>query len=142
MSVVLKPEMKRWLVEKAEDVLDGAGPALQMKQVSQLRNMLQVSQRDSEVPVLVNFLRYQVGRQATRRFWEPIYTKVEKNLKEIEERCKKEYDDEEQRARGVAIQHYFGFMVRHYVYLQAQQGTRHRQGGRESGPRNREWQRR
>lgn len=111
MSVELSPELKNALVNKAETIAGLA--ASQKDQAAQLRNLLQIAQRESEVAVLQNFVRYQRGRRATRDFWTPIEEPVNAYLKEIE--TKWAPDDPE--LRKAAIIHFFGYMVRQYVYL-------------------------
>ena len=118
MSDDLTPTMKRWLVEEAERILDGAkgsGAAFR-NQASQLRNMVQIAQRESEVPVLRNFIRYQTGRKATQRFWSLIQADVIKVLDEIGKKFPAE-DLQKAEERRIAIQSFFGYLVRHYVYL-------------------------
>ena len=60
MSANLSPLDKRWLVEQAEAILDKVRDARGFRgQTSQLRNLLQIAQTESEIPVLRNFIRYQ-----------------------------------------------------------------------------------
>jgi CRISPR-associated Csx10 family RAMP protein len=118
MSDDLTPTVKRWLVEEAEKILDGAkgaGAAFR-NQTSQLRNMVQIAQRESEVPVLRNFIRYQSGRKATQRFWSLIQADVIRVLDEISKKFPGE-DPKKAEERRTAIQSFFGYLVRHYVYL-------------------------
>ncbi len=106
-----EPEVgsKSWLVGRAENILGNQVPR---NQASQLRNLVQITQKESEVPVLANFIRYQAGRKATGGFWRPIHKQVIEVLQKIEEKFPAE--DE----RKAAIQNFFGYMVRHYVYLE------------------------
>lgn len=119
MSADLDPATKRWLVGEAETTLDRVKKDRDFgRQTSQLRNMLQIVQTESEIPVLRNFIRYQTGRKATQKFWQLIYDDVLKTLAEIETRFPGE------QARRRALQSYFGYLVRHYVYLnEAQRQT-------------------
>ena len=111
---------KRWLVKEAEDLLEkvkekpGFGDSRQGA-TSQLRNLLQIAQQESEVPVLRNFIRYQTGRKATQKFWKLICDDLIRVLAEIDAKphLQKAAD------RKLAIQLFFGYMVRHYVYLHA-----------------------
>ena len=107
-SIELEAGAKRWLLDEAEKITEQA-PAGK-DQASQLRNLMQIAQRESDVKVLSNFIRYQVGRTTTRAFWQPIHGKVIRVLEEIQLRVPPE-------ARGVAVQSFFAFMLRHYVYL-------------------------
>jgi CRISPR-associated Csx10 family RAMP protein len=118
MSDELTPTVKRWLVGEAEKILDGAkgaGAAFR-NQTSQLRNMVQIAQQESEVPVLRNFIRYQSGRKATQRFWSLIQADVIRVLDEIGKQFPGE-DPQKAEERRTAIQSFFGYLVRHYVYL-------------------------
>ena len=74
---------------------------------------LQIAQGESEVAVLRNFVRYQAGRRATKAFWLLIYQQVIEVLEEIA----KKPELQEEAARRKAIQQFFGYMVRHYVFL-------------------------
>ncbi len=111
MKHELSPALKRQLVKDAEEIAGIAGS--KRNQASQLRNLIQVTQVESEVPVLINFIRYQAGRRATKDFWWGIEDRVLKVLKAIDENA--ELTEPEMRRR--AIQHFFGYMVRQYVYL-------------------------
>ena len=112
VSSNLSPLDKRWLVERAEDILDKAKDTKGFRgQTAQLRNLLQIVQTESEIPVLRNFIRYQSGRRVTRGFWQLIIDDVIATLEEIGTR----FSDDDQ--RRVALQSFFGYLVRHYVYL-------------------------
>lgn len=120
MTNDLDPATKRWLVGQAEKILNEAkrkdDRALK-NQASQLRNMLQIAQRESEIPVLRNFIHYQAGRKATQKFWGAIQDEVIAVLEEIGKRYGGE-DDASVRQRRTAIQHFFGYLVRHYIYVE------------------------
>ncbi len=112
MTANLSPLDKRWLVGQAEMVLDKVKMDRSFRgQTSQLRNLLQIVQRESEIAVLRNFIRYQSGRRATRGFWQLIVDDLLVVLEEIGGR----FPDEKMRQR--ALQSFFGYLVRHYVYL-------------------------
>lgn len=112
MASVLSAGTKSWLVEKAEEILDRVqGQDGFRDQTSQLRNMVQIAQEESEIPVLRNFIRYQTGRKTTAKFWSLIQKEVIAVLEEI---GKNFVDDS---LRKAAIQQFFGYLVRHYVYL-------------------------
>ena len=113
MSVRLPSTIKRELVEAAEKIADKV--QAQRNQASQLRNLLQIAQTESDVKVLANFIHYQAGRnnKSLREFWEPIQLDVIRELKAIEKRP--ELQDEE--LRRIAIQHFFGYIVRHYFFV-------------------------
>jgi len=112
MSAQLSADEKRTLVTAAETILDAASQRDGFKdQTSQLRNMVQIAQEESEVAVLRNFIRYQTGRKATQKFWQLIDKGVIDQLLEIDRR------HSEHASRKLAIQSFFGYMVRHYVYL-------------------------
>jgi hypothetical protein len=116
MSVDLAPSIKSRLVGQAEDILDKVKTDGAFKgQTSQLRNMLQIVQTESEFLVLRNFIRYQTGRKATRKFWLLIHDGVLAVLAQIDA----ELSDE--KARRAALQSFFGYLVRHYVYLSESQ---------------------
>ncbi|HEY6322433.1 MAG TPA: hypothetical protein VJA16_12825 [Thermoanaerobaculia bacterium] len=112
MTANLSSLDKQWLVEKAEEILTNAkGQRAFRGQTSQLRNLLQIAQSESEITVLRNFVRYQSGRRATRAFWQLIVDDLVAVLEEIGKR----YPDEDLRRR--ALLSFFGYLVRHYVYL-------------------------
>lgn len=114
MGNVLKAETKRWLVEEAEEILRKVQEADGFRdQTSQLRNLVQIAQEESEVAVLRNFIRYQTGRKTTQKFWGLIHKDVIRVLEEIEGRDELADGD----LRKAAIQQFFGYLVRHYVYL-------------------------
>ncbi len=126
MNQALDSELKNWMVKKAETIADKASEKRGQK--AQLRNLMQVAQVESEVAVLRNFLQYQAGRQATRSFWGPIYEDVNAALEEIARRLGSASEAE----RRQAIQRFFGYMVRRYVFKTELRGG----GGRGSqGPR-------
>jgi hypothetical protein len=114
------------LVKKAEGILDRTHANETPKgkksklwgQTAQLRNLVQITQSESEVPVLRNFIRYQQGRRSTRDFWEMIGDDVIKVLEEVDAAAQNE------EARGRAIRNFFGYLVRHYVYLNETQRPR------------------
>lgn len=113
MSFRLPSSIKRELVEAAEKIADKV--QAQRNQASQLRNLLQIAQTESDVKVLANFIHYQAGRnnKSLREFWEPIQLDVIQQLDAIEKRP--ELQDEE--LRRMAIQHFFGYLVRHYFFV-------------------------
>ncbi|HEV7504984.1 MAG TPA: RAMP superfamily CRISPR-associated protein [Thermoanaerobaculia bacterium] len=108
------PDLKSWMVEQAEAILNRVKGERDFKgATSQLRNLLQITQQESEIPVLENFLNYQRGRRATRDFWKLIHEPVVGALKEIEKRTTGQGAE----TRRIAIQQFFGYLVRHYIYL-------------------------
>ncbi|MES1244632.1 MAG: hypothetical protein ABUT39_23700 [Acidobacteriota bacterium] len=114
MASALQSDTKKWLVEQSEGILGRvAGKEGFGEQVSQLRNLVQIVQEESEVAVLRNFIRYQSGRKTTQKFWSLICDDVIRTLELIEAR--QELADEV--LRKAAIQQFFGYLVRHYVYL-------------------------
>lgn len=114
------------LVKKAEGILDRTHEKEKPKgkksklwgQTAQLRNLVQITQSESEVPVLRNFIRYQQGRRSTRDFWEMIGDDVIKILEEVDVAA------QDPAARSWAIRNFFGYLVRHYVYLNETQRPR------------------
>lgn len=128
MGSALQAGTKKWLVEESERILDRVkGDNDFRDQVSQLRNLVQIVQEESEVAVLRNFIRYQSGRKTTKDFWILICDDVIGTLEQIEAR--KELADEA--LRKAAIQQFFGYLVRHYVYLdRVGRDARARRGGR------------
>lgn len=127
----LSPELKRKLVTRAEEVADKADH-LQAREVSQLRNLVQVAQQESEVAVLVNFIRYQAARKATEKFWQSLHPSVCAALEEFG--AHPDLVDLPERRR-VAFQHFFGYLVRAYLY-RARRPAPDRQGApRPGGPR-------
>lgn len=127
MNQALDPDLKRWMVEAAERIADKA--SINRGQKAQLRNLMQIAQEESEVPVLKNFLEYQAGRQATRKFWGPIHQEVIAALAEIAQRT----PDDAERRRRLAIQSFFGYMVRRYVYKTETASGGHGRGGSHGG---------
>ncbi len=114
MSRQPEDRLKTWLVEQAESILDDVKTNRNFRNAtSQLRNLVQITQQESEVAVLENFLNYQRGRRATRDFWTLVHEPVVKVLKEIETRTVTQGAE----ARRAAIQQFFGYLVRHYIYL-------------------------
>lgn len=119
MSAQLPSAIKKELVSKAEAIAEKATGGEKAKgkraegQVAQLRNMIQVTQTEGEVAVLANFIRYQAGRKATSAFWQPIEADVVAVLRDVE----KDSRLEDAALKHRAIQHFFGYLVRHYVYL-------------------------
>ncbi|HEX5716602.1 MAG TPA: hypothetical protein VF179_10615 [Thermoanaerobaculia bacterium] len=112
MGSAVNAGTKRWLVGEAEQILDRVqGQDGFRDQTSQLRNLVQIVQEESEVSVLRNFIRYQTGRKTTSKFWSLIHKDVIKVLEEIEKNLTGED------LRKAAIQQFFGYLVRHYVYL-------------------------
>ena len=106
--------LKTWMVEQAEEILDKVKKDDHFKNAtSQLRNLVQITQQESEVAVLENFLNYQRGRRSTKDFWALIHEPVVKTLKEIKDRTEGQGPE----ARRIAIQQFFGYLVRHYIYL-------------------------
>ena len=106
--------LKAWMVEQAEAILDKVKTEKHFKNATaQLRNLVQITQQESEVAVLENFLNYQRGRRATRDFWKLIHAPVVKVLKDIEEKTAGVSVED----RRLAIQQFFGYLVRHYIYL-------------------------
>jgi hypothetical protein len=104
------------MVEKAEGILNRVKDDRDFgDQTSQLRNLVQITQEESEVSVLRNFIRYQTGRKATQKFWGLIHREVIEVLEEIGKKPELQEDG----ARKTAIQQFFGYLVRHYVYLEA-----------------------
>jgi hypothetical protein len=117
MSAQLAASEKRTLVTAAEKILDAVKSRDHFKdQTSQLRNLVQIAQEESEVPVLRNFIRYQTGRKATGKFWLLIHQGVVQELERIET------SHQEEAVRKLAIQSFFGYLVRHYVYLNKMAG--------------------
>ena len=116
MGAALTAATKRWLVQEAEGTLDRVKDDRDFgDQTSQLRNHVQIAQEESEISVLRNFIRYQTGRKATQKFWGLVHQDVIRILEEIGKRP----DLQEDGARKTAIQQFFGYLVRHYVYLEA-----------------------
>ncbi|HSS76810.1 MAG TPA: hypothetical protein VLV54_08690 [Thermoanaerobaculia bacterium] len=110
----LAPETKSWLVDEAEKILNRVKDDRDFRgQTAQLRNLVQIAQSESEVPVLRNFIRYQTGRKSTKKFWSLIHAGVLRMLEDIG----KAFPDVDKRRK--AIQSFFGYLVRHYVYLTA-----------------------
>jgi hypothetical protein len=114
MGNVLNATTKRWLVEEAEGILDKVQNEGGFRdQTSQLRNLVQIAQEETEISVLRNFIRYQTGRKTTQKFWGLIHKDVIRVLEALEKR----EDLTDADLRKAAIQQFFGYLVRHYVYL-------------------------
>lgn len=111
MKVKLPRDLKLKLVDRAERIATSAANAGR-GEVTQLRNLVQITQEESDVEVLRNFLEYQAGRRATQKFWKDIHRPVIEALEGIAQECKPLGAD----VQRLAIQSFFGYMVRHYVY--------------------------
>lgn len=123
----LSIELKNQLVRRATEI---AGKARKDRQAaSQLRNLVQISQTESEVPVLANFIQYQAARSATSGFWGAIHEDVIRDLEWIAGEVQ-----DDPAYRRVAFQHFFGYLVRAYVYEKRDQGPANRPGGPQSRP--------
>jgi hypothetical protein len=109
----LSIKLKNDLVEAATRIAGKSGG--RREETSQLRNLLQISQSESEVAVLVNFIRYQAARQATQKFWNGILDDVIAVL----ERIGKQEAPDDPELRRLAIQHFFGYLVRAFVYAKS-----------------------
>ena len=130
MGSVLSAGTKRWLVKEAEEILDRVQREDGFRdQTSQLRNLVQIVQEESEISVLRNFVRYQTGRKTTQKFWGLIHRDVIRVLDEIG----KNLEDED--LRKAAIQQFFGYLVRHYVYLDKVNRERREPGRAQAGGR-------
>jgi len=114
MSSELNVKTKNELVAAAERIAGKVGNK-DSKNASQLRNLLQVSQTESEVPVLRNFIRYQAARKSTKDFWQGIHQDVIEQLEAIGARNRGD-DEPTRRCRRDEIVHFFGYLVRAYVY--------------------------
>lgn len=132
MRVKLKPELKTWMVGEATKLADEVVRAQAARkaeernrgreeddsdenrggEASQLRNLVRITQTESEVAVLRNYIEYQAARKATEDFWQPIYRGVIDTLSEISQRCPPSKTEH----RRVAMQTFFEYMVRRYVY--------------------------
>lgn len=122
MKVQLDASLKNELVEAAEKIADKAAESTGGG-ASQIRNMIQICQSESEIPVLKNFIEYQSGRKSTRKFWAPIVRKdpAERNAPNAVLGVLDVLDLIEQRTgnaevRKAALLAFFGYMVRRYVY--------------------------
>lgn len=123
----LSIKLKNDLVSRATKI---AGKARKDRQAaSQLRNLVQISQTESEVLVLTNFIQYQAARSATSGFWGAIHEDVIRDLEWIAGEVQ---DDPSH--RRVAFQHFFGYLVRAYVYEKRDQGSPNRPGGPQGRP--------
>ena len=143
MNVELPAELKRKLVKDAERIAKAAADEARKprppsskaanktggdkqgggqrksgsdSQVSQLRNLLQITQREAEVPVLVNFIRYQAARKATWKFWKPIHRAVINVLDGLEAETTKRPAPEQAEFLRLAIQSFLSYLIRAYVY--------------------------
>jgi len=114
MSTALTAPEKRELVEMAERI---PFKTLGSSNTSQLRNLVQIAGEETDVKVLINFIRYQLGRKSIGDFWKPIHGKVIQALEDIEHKYLKPDDAKSIERTQSALQHFFGYLVRHYVYL-------------------------
>jgi len=118
------------ILEKAKknEELEKAKPPKERKRVkfwdqtSQLRNLIQIAQAETEVPVLRNFIRYQMGRRSTREFWLLLGTDVIDALEGIETAASSRENAVQTRQR--AIRSFFGYLARHYVYMNETQNPK------------------
>lgn len=123
---------KGGLVKEAEAILNQErvrGSGKFKNATSQLRNLVQIVQTEWDVKVLENFLNYQRGRKATADFWALIHEDVVRVLRDIDHAAP---DD---KARKAAVQGFFGFLVRHYVYLDKVNEEESRKRGTDRPPR-------
>lgn len=111
MTTKLSTDLKNELVRRAEAIAEKVRS--KGGQAAQLRNLLQISQTETEVPVLRNFVRYQAARKATAKFWKPIHQQVVTVLEDIDQR----WAANDPALRAIAIQHFFGYLIRSYVYV-------------------------
>jgi len=114
MIVELSPALKNKLVEKAEAIADRVEH--KRDQISQFRNLLHIAQVESEIPVLRNFVRYQAGRKGSgqlKDFWAIVHQPLISELEWIGAHA----ELQEVAHRRLALQRFFGYLVRHYVYL-------------------------
>ena len=65
--------------------------------------------------MLRNFIQYQAARQTTANFWRNIHRSVIEQLETIEKRNPGD-EDEVRKRRKDEIVHFFGYLVRAYVY--------------------------
>ncbi|HYU30777.1 MAG TPA: hypothetical protein VEW48_01320 [Thermoanaerobaculia bacterium] len=126
MGAALNAATKRWLVQEAEGILENVkGNRNLEKQTAQLRNLVQITQEESEISVLRNFIRYQTGRKTTRDFWLLIHEGVIRVLEAIGEKT----ELQDGASRKAAIQQFFGYLVRHYVYIEGVRESQRKPGG-------------
>jgi hypothetical protein len=135
------------LVRKAEDILkkakeseelEKAKPPRERKKVkfwdqtSQLRNLVQIAQTETEVSVLQNFIHYQIGRRSTREFWALLGADVIAALEDIDKATSS--SENAVQARERAVRNFFGYLVRHYVYMNETQKPDDRSMGDQATP--------
>lgn len=130
---------KENLVKAAENMLDSS-MILQIKPNdlgdSQLRNLIAVASETESPAVLVNYIRYQMGRDNRGNSWNLKNTKGlslgEQMIHEIEDGAVAEAlatvpdldDDQRQLARIELVRHFLGFTSRYLKYLGLQRGRR------------------
>lgn len=106
------------LAEDAKFFMDDFDQTLWKNQLkeNQLRNVINIANETECVPVVTNFIRYQIGRHSEWRkenFGERLIEKID-NLKE----SAKEIDERDVDDAWIKLTRlYLGFMVRYYKYL-------------------------
>jgi hypothetical protein len=117
MRVEIPVEVKRELVQRAAAIADKAKRSEKGDQsrqaTTQLRNLVQITQVETDDLVLRNFLRYQAGRKTTKDLWGAILTDTVAVL----ERIAADKRLPEPAQRRDATQRFFGYLVREYVYV-------------------------
>lgn len=131
----MTPETMTWLehqkpglVKLAEDFVQETKLEVQSVSPSQLRNLLSAAQSGSSLALLVNFLRYQIGRGSRGWKHQPSGLKLEKllggKLLKLSEQGSKacghtEKDVATYELQALLAAQFFGFLIRDFTYRSA-----------------------
>lgn len=139
-KLILKREIQKIsgeLVEDAEELLENT-QLYQNKEFkeNQIRNVINVAAGSGSVPVVTNFIKYQIGRHKEwqhKDFGETLIKKLDKlegNAGKLIRRVDQETKglqetDVDEEAREVwleLVRHYLGYLNRYFKYQQAAKG--------------------
>jgi hypothetical protein len=103
----------------ADTGIAGKQNGKEIMQDKQLRNVIAVADDTESVPVVENFIKYQIGRHDQWRH-QAFGEKLLDDLRTLQERAGKLADDNIT-AKDLAIRlarRYLGYLMRHFVYVQ------------------------
>lgn len=117
-------EIDDHLVQMATELVDRTGIAgkkngKEIMQDKQLRNIIAVSQETQSIPVVDNFIKYQIGRHEEWRH-ERFGEQLREDLQRLREQAQK-LADKAIPERDLAIhgaRRYLGYLMRHFKYRQ------------------------
>lgn len=113
-------DLVRLATKRVDDTgIAGKQNGKEIMQDKQLRNVIAVADDTESVPVVENFIKYQIGRHDQWRHQE-FGEKLLEDLRTLQERTDKLADDKVT-AKDLAIRlarRYLGYLMRHFVYVQ------------------------